>query len=348
LPLVIGGIYIFWRFMILPHMSNADDTYIHLVNVSVSTISFRYLRGLIVFILNWLGPVLSVGLGNFILDELNRHYVVAIFIIGLVIIGFSIYFVRRFGISSWKKVFIWGDRNRNLYSLLVIFLVGGLFWAAGYVPVITIYSPNFGGMGTRDSLFASAGASLALVASISILICLIDKSLKNVRTISIISIIPLLILGSLYQLSAQRENFSAWDKQKQFWSAMFKAIPGLKKNTEVVIIIPGYSHLGEFQILPFSGNWEAEAALSVLYNDSSLNAVYYYPDRSKIEDNFLKSAPNWSNYIFVYYDPTKSTLKIVQDPEKELSLSFQVSGYNPDKRIVTRSLQSESYRWLVR
>jgi len=256
--------------------------------------------------------------------------------------------VRRFGIRSWKKVLLWRDRNLNLSSILVIFLVGGLFWAAGYVPVITIYSPGFRGMGTRDNLFASAGASLALIAGISFLIYLIDKSLKNVRIISIVSILPLLILGSLYQISAQREIFSAWDEQKQFWSLMFKAIPGLEKNSNLIIVIPGYSQLGEYQIFPFGGNWEAESALSVLYNDPSLNAVYYYPDRSQSEDNVLKSDQNWSNCVFVYYDPTKSTVEILQDPEKEISLPFQMSGYNPDKRIVTQSFQSELYRWLVK
>jgi MFS family permease len=310
------------------------------LDFSVITILYRYVEALFIFIFNWIGPLLG---------SLGRIKYLVTVIIGLILIGFFIAFLPRFiKLAKSSDSFRWVDRKKEMKSLVVIFLVGGLFWVAGYVPVIILMGPSFDGDASRSSLFAIAGASLSLVAGLSCLLTLVAKSIDRVPRMTLAAVIPFIVMGLFYQLWSQNERFKAWDEQRQFWNLLFEAIPDLKDSSQLIIAIPGYNQLSQFQELPFSIRWEANVALKVLYNDSTLGANYYYSDLPLEGTNMIDSGLDWSNTVFVYYDPTKSSLEIIKDPEDELSLPFQVVGYDPWKRIANQPLQSQSYRWLVK
>ena len=274
--------------------------------------------------------------------------IVAVFI-GIILMGiFFAFLLRLIRLAKLNDFSYWEERKILIKSLLIIFFVGGLFWAAGYVPVISFTSPAFIGDKTRHNLFAIAGGSLSLVAGLSCLLALIAKSIDRVRAMTIATVTPLIIVGLFYQLWSQNERFKAWDEQKRFWNLMSETIPGLIDDSEVVIIIPGYDQLQEFQFLPLVGNWEARNALKVLYNNPTLQGIYYYSDLPHEGTNILSSDLDWSKIVFVYYDPNKLSLEIVRHPEDMLLLSFRVIGYDPESRIGDRSIESQSYHFLVR
>jgi len=129
---------------------------------------------------------------------------------------------------------------------------------------------------------------------------------------------------------------------------MFETVPGLKDFSDVIIVIPGYEQYYQYQVMPFVGDWEANAALKVLYNNPTLQARYYYLDLPHDETNVIDSNLDWSNIVFVYYDPIQPSVEIVKRPEDMLLLSFHVPGYDPGKRIINQSSKSVAYRRLVK
>lgn len=340
--LLASGVFIIWRTFIQHSLINIHDKYYTQLDTSVVTILYRYIKGLSIFIFNWTGPLS----GSF-----GRTKFMIFVIVGIILIGISLTFLPRLiRLAKSNASFDWVDRIGMIKSLLIIFLVGGLFWAAGFVPVISFSGTTSSGVTTRYNLFAIAGASLSLVAGLSCLFTLAAKSIDRVRVMIMAAIIPFLILGLFFQSWSQNERFKAWGEQKQFWSLIFETIPGLKDNSEVIIVIPGYTQtqLRQFQLLPFPGDFEARSALKVLYNNPTLEARYYYLDRPHEGVNILDSNLEWSKILFVYYDPTKPSLEILKRPEDTLSLSFQITGYDPGNRIVNQSSKSLSYRWLVK
>jgi len=128
---------------------------------------------------------------------------------------------------------------------------------------------------------------------------------------------------------------------------MFELIPGIKERTKLVIVIPGYEDLEPFEMYPFTGDWEAQSAFSILYNEKDLFARYFYMDIPAGPGNQLPDEMDWSEYIFVFYDPSHSSLKIIEDPVKALSLPFETKGYMPQNRIQTYSPGIDQYRWLI-
>jgi hypothetical protein len=130
---------------------------------------------------------------------------------------------------------------------------------------------------------------------------------------------------------------------------MFETAPGLKDNSKIVIIIPGYNQIRVDQVLPFGiDSWEAWNSIDVLYNNPTLDAHHYYLDRPHKKDNYLGDEVDWSQYLFVYYDPVKPSVEIVEHPAEKLNLFYQFTGYDPRARIINNSSQSKTYRWLVK
>ena len=336
---VTALIFITWRVYIQPNLLNVQDFYLGNLNLSIPTIAKRYIQGLFIFLFNWVGPFLF-GFGDL-------KYWVFLGICGVLIIVTVALLPRIIKSRKENVKFLFSDRIGQVKSLLLTTLIGGLFWVAGYIPVISLYQPTFYGDSSRVNFSSIPGAALALAAGIVCLSTLVIQKKALIKRIVVIVVIALVILGMVYQVRSQNERVQVWEINKDFWQAMFELIPGLEDGTIVVICIPGYEDLEPFEMLPFRGDWEAQSALTVLYNNASLFAEYYYLDIPEHSDNWTPTDPDLSRYVFLVYDPASSVLKLIEDPQTALAIPFDVSDYEPRSRIIEYQSEMSEYRFLV-
>lgn len=338
--LFTGIFYILWRAYLQPVIFNLQDAYLDQFNTSIITIARRYIIGLIYVPYSWVRPLAQfLGPSKFIVLGAT----------GFTLIALTIGLLPRIIKSAKASVsFYWADRVIVLKSLLMVFLIGFLTWAAGYFPAIGLKGPSLDGNSTRNNLFASAGASIMLVSSISLLVALKVKTYKEISRKTILLIIPFVILGVFFQLWSQNQRFISWEDQKFIWNRTIEIAPDLPDDSNVGIIIAGYDDLEYFQILPFTWRWDARNAIRLLYNNQTLEAFYYYLDR---DVGFLNQIPDeidWSKTILVYVDPRNNSSHILSQPEKVLLLDDTTTGYNPELLISNFDTDSGIYRFLVR
>ncbi len=340
ITLFTGIFYIVWRAYLQPSIFNLQDAYLDQLNTNVITIARRYIIGLIYVPYSWVRPIAQfLGPSKFIVLGAT----------GFMLIALTIGFLPRI-IKSAKasESFYWADRVIVLKSLLMVFLIGFLTWAAGYFPAIVLKGPSLDGNSTRNNLFASAGASIMLVSLISSLVALKVKTYKEISRKTILLIIPFVILGMFFQLWSQNQRFISWEDQKFIWNKTIEIAPDLQDDTNVGIIIAGYDDLEYFQILPFTWRWDARNAIRLLYNNQTLEAFYYYLDR---DVGFLNQIPDeieWSKTLLIYVDPHNNSSHILSQPEKILLLDDTTTGYNPELLISNFDTDSGIYRFLVR
>jgi hypothetical protein len=338
--LFLGVFFILWRTIIQQQLMNVYDPYYDKLDFSMVTILYRYFRGFAIAIFAWIAPLLGP------IDR-NKYIILGTF--GLCLIGaFLIILPRLIKLAKSNDSFPWNKKKRIIKSLLIIFLLGWLFWAAGYVPIISLRSPTFYGDATRDNLAVIPGVSISLVAGLSCLLTLVGKSINQVKKLTLVAVVPFILIGVYYQIWSQNERFKAWDEQKQLWNLMFEAVPGLKEESNVVILFPEYDQSDQFHFETFCGTWEAAIALKVLYNDETLQASYLYFDSAEDEIDVIQKEQDWSNDVFLYYDSTKPVIEVVDVPWERLAVSFQLPGYDPSKRIDDWPSKSTPYRWLVK
>lgn len=336
---VTALIFLVWRLYIQPTFLDADDLYLGNLTLSVPTIAKRYVQGAFIFLFNWVGPFLF-GFGDL------KYW--AFVGISAVLIGiFVVMLPKILKFAKADQDFIFSDRIGQVKSLLLTVLIGVLFWAAGYIPVISLFQPTFYGDSSRNNFSSIPGAALAVVAGIVCLGTLVLRKKEVIKRIVTILVVVLIILGMAYQVHSQNERVEVWEINKDFWQAMFELVPGLEEDTIVVIAIPGYDDLAPFEMVPFRGDWEVESALDVLYNDSSLFGEYYYIDVPDNSDNWIPTDPDLSRYVFLYYDPESSTLRLIEDPQTALAIPFDVTGYDPEQRIIDYQSEMGEYRFLV-
>jgi hypothetical protein len=319
-------IFLLWRLVIQPQFFGVTDFYLTSATVSLPTVVRRYGQGLFIFLFNWVGPLLNP------LGEIKYWVFV---ISGTLLIVFLIVLI-------WRRIKVMGENNDEMRAekvgdakaLLKISGIGFLFWVAGYIPVIFLWQPYFYGDGSRVNFGAIPGAALVIVALVGALFTILFKKRNRVKKWVLIFVIPLGVAGMAYQVHAQNVRQRVWEVNQNFWGAMFELVPGIETGTKVVIVIPNYENVGPFEMLPFRGDWEAESALRVLYNNRELYAEYYYIDWTGAPDNWQPIGGDMGRFIFVYYDPELNEIRVVQDPFEALNLPFPIKNYDPDKRVI--------------
>lgn len=331
--------YLIWRTSIQPNLLDFQDFYLASMDISLATIFSRYLQAGFIFIFNWIG-ILLLQLGD-------KKYWVFVMICGLAIILFLSRLPATIKSARTNERFNFAERKGEIKTLSGIALIGLLYWIAGYVPVITLWNPTFYGDGTRVNYSSIPGAALALVAGLSVLIVLFLDERKNLLRSVYIAVIPFLVFGLINQVHAQNIRFGVWEINKSFWQKMFQTIPKIRQGTKVVIVVPGYDDLQPFEMLPFRGDWEAESALRVLYNEPALFAEYYYIDLPALPDNWVPTEKDLNRLIFVYYDIEADDLRIIEDPAASLGLPLDIETYHPLERITDFSPEVGAFRHLV-
>lgn len=337
--LLSGILFILWRLVLQPRYFSVQDNYLNQITFSLPELAFRYLQGLFIALFNWVGPLMP--------DLGQTRYYIFLGILLTILIMVTATLPGYLKSAKNQKTFPWEDRKKLIKAFSVLLLISGLFWAFGYIPIISYSAPTLFGDDSRFSLFATLGTALAFLAFLALCASLVVRSPDQIKRVTTIVIIPFILIGAVYQIWSQNERFKAWDVQKAFWNGMFDVAPEIKDNTRVGIIISGYEGLNQFEILPFLGNWEARSALRVLYNNPTLNALYFYSDRPESSYNEFPTQADWSQYIFVAFNPVDSTIRLIENAQDDLLAHYKVNGYNPLMRISEASTNPTLYRRLV-
>ena len=336
--LFIGGLYVIWRVLIQPNILHVEDNYLGQLTFSFSDIAYRYAQALFITFYNWTGPIINNQPARYVI------FIVFSFLLLAILLVIGIRFLKR---AKLDESFKQGEQRSSLRSILSAVFVGCALWLAGYLPIILYSAPGFYGDDSRFSLFATIGASIVLVMLIALAATITAKTQQKVKKVTVLCVVPLILIGSIYQIWSQNERIKSWEIQKSFWNQFIEIAPGLENNTTIGIIITGHEDLAQFETLPFVGNWEARSALKVLYNDPSLNAFYYYADHPSSSSNRFIEPADWSRSVVITYDESTSEVKLIESSEHSLLTPYQVTGYNPTLRISKTSQDSTKYRFLV-
>lgn len=338
-PILMGIGFMAWRVFLQPRFFGVQDEYLTNVSLSIPTILSRYVQGFFIFLFNWVGPLL------FIFGDYKYYVFVGILILAALVFAFLLPGIKKSARSN--PDYVYSERKQKINTLLKITGLGLVFWAAGYIPVISLYQPIFYGDSSRVNYSAIPGAALALTAGIASLITLIKSNKSNPQRALLYAILPLVILGMVFQVVSQNERNQIWETNKSLWQSMFRLAPNFEDGTIVVVAIPGFTELAPFEMLPFHGDWEIQSALHVLYNNPSLFGEYFYIDLPNHPDNWFPIDDDYSRFVFLYFEPQTSSLSVVEDPKDLFSIPFDVADYSPQLRLKDGFPDTYLYRFLL-
>ncbi|MDD1628784.1 MAG: hypothetical protein LUQ26_15165 [Methylococcaceae bacterium] len=340
--------FLFWRTYIQPSFLEINDAYVEALQLNPAILIVRYLNGLRIFTTEWFNPIYAqLKISGVDLIYWSLLYIL---ICSITIIWIS----SRTAHDVRVKI---GQKVSAAKSYIIIFLIGGAFWIAGYIPIILLYSPSLNGNASRVNSYSILGAALMLVSIASILATLLTNSTLMKRFMVISIILPFIFAGIFAQLQVNKENKISWETQKKIWNGVFETIPNIKDQKRIVIIIPGYQQLRPFETYPFLSGWEIEAGTQVLYNNPNISGNFYYKDIVPTNLLFTKNGFRpiqtdriipYKKLIFVNYDPQSSTVEVVENLERELQLPFSVTNYNPYENIAPVGPTTADFRGLIR
>lgn len=343
----IGFAFLLWRTYLQARLFDIKDAYVGALQFSPSILVERYLHGLYIFSVGWLDSIQA----QLKLMGLN--------IVPWLLLYVALWYAINIWISSRTSPVNKLNTNQKISmekSYLTIFLVGSVFWVAGYFPIIALYRPALATVSSRVNSFAIPGAALMLVSGTAMIATLASNSNLTQRLIVIAILIPFIVAGIFVERQAHRENQIAWDTQRKIWKGVFNTIPNIQDQKSIVIIIPGYQHLRPFESYPFLSGWEIEAGVQVLYHNPDISGNYYYKDVQSAEllfsQNGFRPIPTdkiipYKKLVFVYYDPQFDTVTLVEELENTLKLPFAVKNYNPFENIISAEPSTAEFRWLV-
>ena len=340
--ILVSVIFILWRTFIQPAFLDVSDQYLANTSFNIPTILERYVQGAFIFLFNWVGPIF-IRFGSYKYWVFLGAFAFGIFL--FILVAWTK--IRNLLVSESEEDKL---RKNNIKELFSIGGLGLLVWAAGYIPVIFLWQPIFYGDGSRVNFAAIPGASIALVAFISALVMILVADKKKAEPQKYLTwiIVPLVVLGMVYQIFNQNIRFKIWHQLEGFWNQMFVLAPEVEPGTKMVVVIPGYDDLVPFEMTPLRGDWEAESAFKVLYNTEILFAEYYYVDIPDYVDNWQATECDLERFVFVYYDPESGETRIIEDPNVIFDFPCSISFYDPWARITDLSDNGiGEFRWLV-
>lgn len=345
--IAIGFSFLVWRIYVQPKFLGVGDSYVNAIQVNVGIILERYLIGLDIFVKGWLGPIQAQL-------KLSGFKTIIWLLIYIIICSAATIWLQKTNPVSQLHA---RQKSPMMKIYSTMFLTGGVFWMAGYMPIIALYDPSLYGTASRVNSFAIAGASLSIVSLVAIIATLLARSVSQIRLLSAAMLFPFIVAGVFVQLQVNKEREIAWETQKSVWNAVFRIIPNLEDTKSIVIIIPGYEHQRPFQPLPFRSTWEIDAGAQVLYNNPNIGGYYFYEDLHDAEllftKNGFKPLPTekiipYKRLIFVHYDPQTQTAALVENLVETIQLPFSVNNYNPYENIVLAKPTTADNRWLLR
>jgi hypothetical protein len=70
-------------------------------------------------------------------------------------------------------------------------------------------------------------------------------------------------------------------------------------------------------------------------------------DSLALGENWSPIDGDYSQTVFVFFQPDDGEVRLIEDPVTALNLSIEVDGYAPETRITVPDEDTDVYRWLV-
>jgi hypothetical protein len=314
-----------------------------------------YFTGFKVLVYGWTEPIKQ-------LFGFNKNILPLILIIILIFaIWFGFMIIMRWKGSKEENTIALGSiKKHDLYPILTLFLIGVVFTIAGFFPVIVLFMPNLSSMLSRVNFMAIPGATLIIVAGLNAGALILSSNSRRIEILVGLASIPLVILGMMTQIWVQKETQTAWVEQKKIWSDLIALAPNLTEDTTIYFVLPGYQDrvgFANWRRIPLQGDWDTDAALHVLYNNQTLQGDVIYPDiQTPVEPALSEKGvlhywegrlTPYDRTVFVIYDGYPKRLRIIEDPVKELNMTWSIPLYSPEKRILVKRNIENRYRQFV-
>ena len=347
--IIIGILFYLWRFHIQANITEIRYYSAGSFQFNPLVILERYSQGFKLFFNGWLDPV-KAQLGASGLQ-------LFIWMLGYITICFFVtFFIFGKNNSSTKLTF--QQKSSWLKTPSMLLLMGGVFWVAGYFPIIGLYSPSLIGHASRVNSFAIAGAALMLGALVAMLSTVLARTTSQIHPLTIAIISPFILAGLFVQQHVNLENQAVWETQKNIWNGTLETIPNILDEKNLVIIVPSDEQTDSLSAYPFSTAWEVDAGAKVLYNNPKIGGYYYYYYKGSPDSQFeftkngiipqgTERLIGYKRLIFVLYHPQENSVELVENVETTLSLPFSVNNYSPHENIIPAQPATTNFRWLV-
>jgi MFS family permease len=254
------------------------------------------------------------------------------------------------------------QRRSQMKTAGALFALGLALAVTGFIPIVSLYVPSLSATESRFNLFALPGASLAIAAILWAVALLVGRRENHADVIMLCGALPLLVLGVGAQLAVRHDATIAWQHQKQIWAGLADAAPNLTDDSALYFVLPDSQDavrlLTPWRRTPLSAPWEISSALQVLYGNPTLRGdrLLFGERRSPgnpkllpdgIIEYWTRDKVPYDRAVFVAYDVDTSTLRVIEDLQTELSLSWSPIGYAPRLRISAPPISGFPNRWLV-
>ena len=345
--IIIGIAFYLWRFHIQANIADIRYYSAGSFQFNPAALIERYLQGFDIFLSKWAAPLK--------IKPDSSGVQILIWALFYITICFFITLLASQKNAPTTKL-LPKHKLPMLKAQFVLFLTGGVFWLAGYFPIIGLYNPSLNGHASRVNSFAIAGAALVLTAFVAIFSTALARSIPQIRPFAVAIIAPFILAGIFIQMQVNVENQATWETQREIWNGTFETIPNIQDKKGLVIIIPGYEKSHAFSIYPFSTAWEVDSGAKVLYNNQDINGYFYYKDLQDQQFEFKNNGVippgseriiGYKRLIFVLYHPNENRVELVQNLEETLSLPLPVNNYTPQENIVPEQPSTADWRWLV-
>ncbi len=218
--------------------------------------------------------------------------------------------------------------SKSLKEDYIWLTVGVIIWAAGYFPIILNYPANIYGTMSRVNLFSLPGAVIIILSVIHIVFLNLTHNGSVAAKLTIFVSLGLIFAGSIIQLQSRESYNRSWQDEKDFYRLLFTDIPDIKNDTQIVLIISGYQDDGRLYRPLFSSHWEAQCALTTLYNKPGLSIDYRY-EHINVPPfpgfNIFSSTLD-TDTISRSEDPTKLLILLYNARAKNLTIQQKLAG----------------------
>jgi len=218
---------------------------------------------------------------------------------------------------------------RELRSAIAPYVASGVaglaLLGAGYLPVIAVFQPSLADIDSRLNLFASLGSAVFLCSALMIAAKFVSYRVSipskkraaqpltrrgtTAGQLLVIAVVPFLLLGTLTHASVQYRNRMAWEEQTTLWRTILDRVPNFRDDSLVLFVLPGLQDRAGYHNwwrTPLYANWDASAALRMLYDNDRLAGDVVFPDLVRFNEPRLVTAGvvNWQTREVVPYTRT--------------------------------------------
>ena len=350
LPLVIGLAFIVWQVLGTSVLGIRNNyRYVNDIVLTPTVIIGRLLKGFQIMVWAWVEPLMLAF-------DLTILVVIGSLLFAMMFCSGLIYLAGRIYPDKLERVRLTHNQQvAQLHVFLMMMLVGTVFIAPGYVPVVALFQPSLFPIGSRVNLFPSMGAAVTLVSLITVVVMIFWRKQPQINLMVLAAIVPLVVLGSMVQLQVQYDNRTLWEEQKKVWHEFFDLVPDLKDGTVVYFIFaePEHQTPGLYRTKrphPLRGAGDVGAALNILYGKYDLSADVITEElllKAGVKVYYSSEITPYDHIILVVYDGNPRRIRIVEDLEAEGLVNFPVPTYAPYEHIVKTPTTRGDLRWLV-